>query len=500
MAESMADSLIRKACDRCHGQKLSCKRAGDEPCERCVRLKTECKSSPSLRYKKQQQQQLQKQQQQPSQNKSRSQAQNQNQNQNQNQQGQPQKLPSAEGKGGNRSPKRRRTAEMNLVRPEAVDPQAGELTAHSHSIVTQDPVLGLADFNFNMDHHPVFFAPGQAEYLYQPLVPGRLDDFHPHPHGALNSPWDQRLTSTSTSASFQELSQLSFSHIDSSPISVQGSVQATQPVRTCVPTHRRPDHRQVSAARPRPKQIALRQHPGQSAQGRVASPTNWMSRFTEVHTRLQELSAALPAPETAPASPVLGRPNDERFRRFGFPVDEVFRLTGDVADVLDALSTGRSPNEGTPRVSLSDPGNCLFVIALYVRLLDVFQRIFSLVRRELSHADSHVEFQYWKLPDVSIGSIEVDSSPRFQMALTVQVAQQFLTRLRKSTAALSIKQAENGQPLFPNNASIFAGTVEDTLAAVQAKETSLADYLAGLRGELEAFKDAAEYEDDEAEE
>ena len=91
---TMADSLIRKACDRCHGQKLSCKRTGDEACERCVRLKTECKSSPSLRYKKQQQQ-------------------------SQTQQSQPQQLPSAEVKGGNRSPKRRRTAEMNLVRPEA---------------------------------------------------------------------------------------------------------------------------------------------------------------------------------------------------------------------------------------------------------------------------------------------------------------------------------------------------------------------------------------------
>jgi hypothetical protein len=224
-----------------------------------------------------------------------------------------------------------------------------------------------------------------------------------------------------------------------------------------------------------------------------------MSRFLEVHTRLQELSAALPAPDTAPESPALGRPSDERFRRFGFPVDEVFRLTGNVADVLDALSTGRSPNEGTPRVSLSDPGNCLFVISLYVRLLDVFQKIFSLVRRELSHAESHVEFRYWKLPDVSIGSIEVDSSPRFQMALTVQVAQQFLTRLRKSTAMLSMKQAENGQPLFPNNTSIFAGTVDDTLTAVQAKEASLAEYLAALRTELEAFKDTAEYEEDDSE-
>ena len=49
-----ADAPIRKACDRCHAQKLSCKRVADEPCERCLRLRVECKSSPSLRYRRHQ--------------------------------------------------------------------------------------------------------------------------------------------------------------------------------------------------------------------------------------------------------------------------------------------------------------------------------------------------------------------------------------------------------------------------------------------------------------
>ncbi|KAH7319582.1 hypothetical protein B0I35DRAFT_429347 [Stachybotrys elegans] len=94
---AMADNVIRKACDRCHAQKLSCKRTGEEPCERCVRLKAECKSSPSLRYKKQQQQQ----------------------NNNNPQQTAPSS--SAEvSHVGRRSPKRRRTveSEMSLVQPE----------------------------------------------------------------------------------------------------------------------------------------------------------------------------------------------------------------------------------------------------------------------------------------------------------------------------------------------------------------------------------------------
>lgn len=111
MAITMADSIIRKACDRCHSQKLSCKRVGDEACERCVRLQTECKSSPSLRYKKQHQQhgqQYQRQQQRP-----------QYQNQ-QKQQAQQSSYPTTGLKPpvGRRSPKRRRTASELGLAPE----------------------------------------------------------------------------------------------------------------------------------------------------------------------------------------------------------------------------------------------------------------------------------------------------------------------------------------------------------------------------------------------
>ncbi|OAA63165.1 Fungal transcriptional regulatory protein [Cordyceps fumosorosea ARSEF 2679] len=63
----MSENVNRKACDRCHSQKLSCKRVGDGVCDRCLRLNAECKSSPSLRYKRQLQQQDQMQEQKPQQ-------------------------------------------------------------------------------------------------------------------------------------------------------------------------------------------------------------------------------------------------------------------------------------------------------------------------------------------------------------------------------------------------------------------------------------------------
>lgn len=59
---NMPEVVNRKACDRCHEQKLGCKRLPDGRCERCVKMKMDCKSSPSLRDAKKQQQQQQQQQ------------------------------------------------------------------------------------------------------------------------------------------------------------------------------------------------------------------------------------------------------------------------------------------------------------------------------------------------------------------------------------------------------------------------------------------------------
>jgi hypothetical protein len=48
-------SMIRRACDKCHAQKLSCKRVGsNKECERCLRARRPCHSSLSLRFRKRQ--------------------------------------------------------------------------------------------------------------------------------------------------------------------------------------------------------------------------------------------------------------------------------------------------------------------------------------------------------------------------------------------------------------------------------------------------------------
>lgn len=128
----MSDPLIRKACDRCHHQKLSCKRttATEESCERCSKLKVECRWSPSLRVRKslhQQQQQSQKNTRQKQKHKQQQQQLHQSQH---SQPQQPLQLPPVPHHGATgsqtivqaerRSPKRRRTgSDPDLVSPDA---------------------------------------------------------------------------------------------------------------------------------------------------------------------------------------------------------------------------------------------------------------------------------------------------------------------------------------------------------------------------------------------
>ncbi|KAJ3503444.1 hypothetical protein NM208_g16513 [Fusarium decemcellulare] len=164
----MAETVIRKACDRCHAQKLSCKRYNDEACERCVRLKTECKSSPSLRYRKQQQTQQQQlldnQQQQLS-------------------------TASSTPSTARRSPKRRRTDSEGD--PSLVAPDADGLAPKSHLLpVTPDPVLDTGDFNFGFDQ--LAFFPPQQHLSHAELLPGEgLHHHHPVFAAAADS-WDPR--------------------------------------------------------------------------------------------------------------------------------------------------------------------------------------------------------------------------------------------------------------------------------------------------------------------
>jgi hypothetical protein len=214
-----------------------------------------------------------------------------------------------------------------------------------------------------------------------------------------------------------------------------------------------------------------------------------MAELNEINVRLLELSTALS--EAQEATQPLGRPSNERFRDNGWPIDEMFNLTQRVAEILDQLA-----GTATERRASADPGNSMFVLSTYVRLLDMYQKVFGLVQTELAQTDpdemliiaSEGVFQFWKLPNVNIGSIPVNSTPSLAMFLTAQLADNFLGRLRKATAALdaSLRNPKNatvnGQAGSGTSAtSLFVDVSYDM---VKNREETLTKHLAELRKEL----------------
>ncbi|KAJ9418188.1 hypothetical protein QL093DRAFT_1467061 [Fusarium oxysporum] len=472
----MAETVHRKACDRCHAQKLSCKRYNDEACERCVRLKTECKSSPSLRYRKNQQQQL-----------AESQQQQQQQFVNN---GTTSSLTATSS--GRRSPKRRRTDSQED--PSLVSPDTGEatvsiipnnntnthththtdtdnslsLTSKSHILpvsvpvpVSPDPVVDSTDFAFTFDQQLAFFT--NPQYLSHSEFPGTRPVFwepaplYQHQH--------------------QQPPEHSYHQQHVVPLSCAPEHSSTSDKRAPRTQSKQQQRRNI----PRPRQITLRHDADLSPlQQHEVPPIHWMAQLSDINARLLDLASALPSPQDGP---LMGRPVDERFRSQGFPIEDMFKLTRRVADILEKPP---SNNDGSKihhsTIDGSDPGNVMFILSTYVRLLDMYQRVFSLVHTELAtQTDTGTTFSFWKLPAVTVGSFAVESSPFLQMSLTIQLAEEFLSRLRGSTARWSGAG---------NAASVFAGVVDVSFQAFRDREEALAKHLVELRSEIEPLIDS----------
>lgn len=374
-----------------------------------------------------------------------------------------------------------------LVAVSIVPPQAGELATSHHADVTPDSILDLGNFNFTFDQLEFFAAQSQAqasEHLSHPGIPIPSE-------GPLNPSWNHQQASSSTA--YTEAASTPFSHIEGNSQLQLPPQHITHPVplkQTRIPTHNNSDKRQRPRAKQRARQITLRQALTAPQQSKEGPSVHWMAELSEINASLLDLTSALPQ-HGAHNSRTHGRPSDERFNRHGFPIDEMFQLTRRVADTLDRLSARPpdSDNRAPHKLRLdNDPGNSMFILSTYVRLLDMYQKVFSLVRKELSQTDSDVTFAFWKLPDVTVGSFAVESSPPLQMSLTVQVAEEFLSRLRRSTSALSPTPRNDGD--HAGEASLFSGVVDVSFQAVKSREESLSRHLAELRGEIEALLDS----------
>jgi hypothetical protein len=366
--------------------------------------------------------------------------------------------------------------------------QSDNTLPEEQRVVATEPSLEPADFDFSQIENLSFFSPPPAASIPHNPVPGSLESFQPV--AVFPDSWDRQLNQSAeafhpASAAFQTAESTSFQ----SPVPTIGlaGTPHSQPLA---------DKRRRPRVRNRPRQIALRHIANATTTTttpQLDSPNfHWMAQLSEINSRLLDLASVLPQPQQTAACNFQGLgPNDEAFSTSqGFPIDEMFKLTRRVADVLDRLSAGA--NSRAARMDSSDPGNSMFVLSTYVRLLDMYQKVFSLVHLELTQADAEATFKFWRLPDVQVGSFAVDPSPSLQMSLTIQLAEEFLARLRVATAALgpalgnvgpSTGVADDGT----NGKSMFSDVVDISFRAVKTKEESLGKHLAELRDEIEAF-------------
>ncbi|KAK1983570.1 hypothetical protein LZ30DRAFT_780448 [Colletotrichum cereale] len=470
----MSDGPIRKACDRCHRQKLSCKRVADEACERCIRLKEECTSSPSLRYRKQ------------------------------HQHGSTRDL----ARKRVSSPKRQRTeagrpvahTDLSIVKAHDVASVCSNTGFEDDGAVSSDAMLDMVDFDFTFGGHSAgLYQSGPNQHQPAQQTYGGSMDALMSDHGdAIAHSWSPVHSTTSdsafTSPTAPETGLVGRAYLGSpSPyghMSAPGNLQGSAPQRTS-----------RNRVRQRSRQIVLRPYAG----GQGSSAEEWMPRITQVNSRLFELSSDLPtqtdSSEEHGRSSMASTPDDGSSTTAPFPIDEMFKLSRHFADILVEMSPpadvgSPASDDGSSQIarrlnSVSDPATCLFVLSTYVRLLDMYQKVFSCIHSELTQLELGKLFRSWKLPGVTVGSFAVDSTPSLQMSLTIQLAEEFLLQMRRATASLdpALRSDSSSTGRASDATSMFSGVVDVSFQALKRQEESLGKELKDLRKAIEDFLD-----------
>ncbi|KAL8369971.1 hypothetical protein RB595_000366 [Gaeumannomyces hyphopodioides] len=479
---------IRKACNRCHGQKLSCRRIGDEPCERCVRLKTECKSSPSLRYRKQQQQQHQPQAQAQPRHKAQ---QTQHHLEYLGRQAQEVMAESAHSAGTEQSgilASLARRASATITSPGLMpeescmtmdDMSPPHLASIGPGTAEGNTALSMVGFGFGIDTR------------LEPLFPSSSprEGSHMHPSASI----EHMARAASEYSPRQDYGPTSISY----PFHQQTDCQPTFPPVLKRPHQAQDQRRNQGCLQPQavspPGPLEALGHGGPLSPQRPVVPTPvsprrvahhsaWLGLMSDLNRETWELTFRVP--HRTPLEGSFGVSSytfyEEHKAGSGdqrpFPLDQMFGLSRRLLETLrvpaagaglgtsptshGGISAGDSSPPSPPRpvptaftgapwwpgevgtglssvthAASADSGSVLLALSTYVRLIDLYHRVFQLVDEEISlsgRGGGRLEaFKLCTLPDVSLGGIyPVAPSPVLQMTLTVRVAEEFLSGLR----------------------------------------------------------------------
>ncbi|KAB5583402.1 hypothetical protein GE09DRAFT_1078754 [Coniochaeta sp. 2T2.1] len=476
----MAEGPTRRACNRCHAQKLSCKRTGEEACERCVRLKTECKSSLSLRFRRNRL-----------------------------------SLEKSPQRGGEKKPQsskgvRQRPRRDFGPRPglgAAASPSANSAGTALVAFDGADLIVDAVGFSpYSALHGNHFTSEPNTGTVPQHTIPRDFSDPDlPVLDAAAWSP-SYQASGYQTSNLCGDWSQhpSSSSSYDSSPSHYH---YTTTPFPCLDPQQLRFDEQTdqlfeaerieaPQAQRRPPRQILLRR----SSVRRMATQGKWLAQLSDINSTLWNLSSQVPyLVETGEETDVYAcesssdasdsQTTSPSSVAEGFPIQSMFEASGHLVQVLGEIT---QTAEGTADVRQAelDPGTGLLVLSTYVRLLDLYQKVFQLVHSEVAVSSSATgtrpTFRLCKLPDVSIGSFPVASAISLQMALTMRLAEDFLSSLRQATALFSQRLpdfATRGQQ-GGGQASLWS-VVDVSFTAIREREQDVSRYLGEIRGKLE---------------
>jgi hypothetical protein len=213
-----------------------------------------------------------------------------------------------------------------------------------------------------------------------------------------------------------------------------------------------------------------------------------MPRLSDINTRLFELSSILTHHlERVDGGHSSRGSNGSRARggNVPFPVDEMFKLSQQFAEAVQDVTQAHR--------GMADPGSSMFILSTYVRLLDMYQKVFSCIHSRLAQLapGDRLGFRHWKLPDVTVGSFAVESTPSLQMSLTIQLAEEFLGQLRGAVGGAN-PSMRPGQDMGGGGAdgSMFSGVVDVSFQAIRSREDGLGQQLTELRQDLEMLLDA----------
>ena len=286
--------------------------------------------------------------------------------------------------------------------------------------------------------------------------------------------------------------------------------------------------------------------PSSYGSGNSITEATWLQRVAEINVRLFEHASIIPAVQESPEHPQTGdrrvesSPNaldhkggsGPRKEEQGseFAIDQTFLLSRQLIHILNQVyprfhqtafsldpavispcysqsphrqhsshGSHRGHNSGAsnplaiydhPPASI-DPGSGLLVLSCYLRVIDIYDKIFGHIRTCLAKTGTAEPLTQIRLPGLTIGSFSLPSSSALQLTLFIQLAEQLLDRLRSIVALMdsTVLRAANdeGGSNRPDgqDGSPLGDVTDVTLQAIRTREGEMVKRMNSVRRMLQ---------------